>query len=941
MTAIVAIAVIASCAKVQEAKVDTIESEILEESAEFIYTFGILADSPRGTISDPANTKSEFSAANRFVSWEEGEDFLGAYAVKDVNISYNQKCDVKTDPSLSFVLKSHYALEDGDVIYSYYPYNYINTSTAAYQNPNNVHLSIASAQSQDGDTFDSSAMPMVAKYAVTEDLAADTGKSVGTMTFMNLAGVLDFKVYSSNATYRTETVKSITFKANSAICGEFNYNLSGLVYETASTMNISGYSGTTITTTVTSASALTDSKATAYDVCMAVAPGSYTGVVEVVTDKAVYTYNVSSAKTVARSQILSLGVNLGTGSRKSIDPTDYDWKLVKSAATVAVGEWVAIAASGFNVALSTTQNDNNRGEVAITKAGDDLTATETMQMFEVVAGASVGQFAFKAINGDTRGQYLYAASSTKNYLRSQNTVDGNASWTISVTAAGVATVTAQGTNTNNLLKYNDGNSIFSAYSSGQKAIAIYILDDPTAIKLNASTTSVNFLSTDNTGDGVDVDFSIQNVASWTVVNSNTTDFDVDDDIIDAASGLVTITPKGVNNTYSPKAATVTVSATGADDVVINVSQAAKVASLTATPDKTDATKDEDMIEIDIESNVPWSISADLGTVDFVDGSDNPYTSEDYTDPSTASNTVYVMIPENTTGANRDITITIVPNEIGCGLSNEVIVINQLGAAATKLDDPEDVSISNISIGTKNFAGSWSAVDNATNYDWMISTASTAPASTSDASVKAYGNTTSTSFSQNVATAPTAGQVYYLYVKAKGTGSYLPSDYSSASAILYLHAFTTTPGTGDGRILSTISWSVSATNLGGYNSGYYAGVQFGTGSKVGDISLTSTNAWGAQTSTAYTGKGTIKKMVLWLNTGGSTGQVTASATIGGVAASSSGSVSKNSSAKTDWTLTSPITFTPASSGKTGVVAITATTGSNKCAGYICALEILSE
>ena len=110
--------IIASCAKVQETELETENegegTEKIEAPTEFCYVFGIGAES--------TDTKSTFSATDKYVSWVEGDDFLGAYAKKDDNTSYNQKCDVVTDPALSFVLKSYYALESGDAIYSYYPY---------------------------------------------------------------------------------------------------------------------------------------------------------------------------------------------------------------------------------------------------------------------------------------------------------------------------------------------------------------------------------------------------------------------------------------------------------------------------------------------------------------------------------------------------------------------------------------------------------------------------------------------------------------------------------------------------------------------------------------------------------------------------------------------------------------------------------------------------
>ena len=123
----------------------------------------------------------------------------------------------------------------------------------------------------------------------------------------------------------------------------------------------------------------------------------------------------------------------------------------------------------------------------------------------------------------------------------------------------------------------------------------------------------------------------------------------------------------------------------------------------------------------------------------------------------------------------------------------------------------------------------------------------------------------------------------------------------------------------------------------YNNGY-AGLQFGSGSKKGNRQFTSSDAWGEQESTAFKGYTTIKKVVVWMNAG--SGTPTATVTIDGVAATSDGTtVSKNTSASGDYTKTTAVTYTPALTGKKGVVVINAQTSSK--AGYICAFEVLSE
>ncbi len=141
-------------------------------------------------------------------------------------------------------------------------------------------------------------------------------------------------------------------------------------------------------------------------------------------------------------------------------------------------QWVAATeiTEGMQVLIVGERNDkvyavgaqttNNRTAVEGSLNEGIFTPGENTMAFTVVAQDG-GKFALQASNG----KYLYAAGSGsgKNYLRSQAEVDGNAKWTLSVSSA-----TANGTNTNNQLKLNNSNDIFSCYSSGQKSIAFYV-----------------------------------------------------------------------------------------------------------------------------------------------------------------------------------------------------------------------------------------------------------------------------------------------------------------------------------------------------------------------------------------------------------------------------------------------------------------------------------
>lgn len=151
------------------------------------------------------------------------------------------------------------------------------------------------------------------------------------------------------------------------------------------------------------------------------------------------------------------------------------WELVTDASSLAVGKQIVIVASGSDKVMSTTQNGNNRGETTCTKADGKVTFGDAAQLIVLEEGTVSGTFAFNVGNG-----YLYAASSSSNYLRTQETKDANGSWKITITESGVATIQAQGGNTRNLFMYNDTNKIFACYGSGQKDVSIYMLTSGTS-----------------------------------------------------------------------------------------------------------------------------------------------------------------------------------------------------------------------------------------------------------------------------------------------------------------------------------------------------------------------------------------------------------------------------------------------------------------------------
>lgn len=162
--------------------------------------------------------------------------------------------------------------------------------------------------------------------------------------------------------------------------------------------------------------------------------------------------------------------------------TESTWTLVTDESTLAVGDQVVIVAKDYDYALSTEQKSNNRGQAAVTKNNDIITLGANVQILTLEAGTKDGTFAFNTGSG-----YLYAASSSSNYLRTQENNNDNGSWEITITN-GTASIVAQGTNTRNTMQYNQSSSLFACYgSASQKAIALYKLIEEQAGEATAWT----------------------------------------------------------------------------------------------------------------------------------------------------------------------------------------------------------------------------------------------------------------------------------------------------------------------------------------------------------------------------------------------------------------------------------------------------------------------
>ena len=187
------------------------------------------------------------------------------------------------------------------------------------------------------------------------------------------------------------------------------------------------------------------------------------------------------------------------------------YELLTDVSNLTVESKIIIAAANANQAISTTQNGNNRAQASITKSSDKSTISDPgndVLVITVADGNKDDTFSFK-----TGDKYLYAPANG-NYLRETETLNDNASWSVTINSDGIATIKAN-VSSKNWLRYNSSNNppIFSCYDSGQADVVIYKLRGSGTAPLPKLTAPIISAELNEDETGINV--------SWNAVESAT------------------------------------------------------------------------------------------------------------------------------------------------------------------------------------------------------------------------------------------------------------------------------------------------------------------------------------------------------------------------------------------------------------------------------------
>ncbi len=196
---------------------------------------------------------------------------------------------------------------------------------------------------------------------------------------------------------------------------------------------------------------------------------TYNGLKDLSTGTVLTTNTTYTINNISRDVELEVLTTEGTTEQPGEDVQIDGYYLVTDIADLSIGDNIVITDETSSFALS-SQNSTYRNKVDIAAENNKLTISDGAEIITLGQGIVNNTFALKVTEG-----YLYACSSTNNQVKTQQTIDENASWLITIDSSGVASIVAQGTYSRNDLRYNSSSPRFSCYSSTntQKKLCIY------------------------------------------------------------------------------------------------------------------------------------------------------------------------------------------------------------------------------------------------------------------------------------------------------------------------------------------------------------------------------------------------------------------------------------------------------------------------------------
>ena len=324
------------------------------------------------TIDD--NTRAVIGDEN--VEWTEGDKvgmFVGSF-------KGSADVDVSTSPK-TVALYSESAIPAGTKAYAYYPYD----PETAGDGPEKVSIFLSNTQ----NGYQSSAMPLAGiPFDVKEEIGTEDTERNGRIRFLNLGSLINFKIWSSEFKYRSETVKSVRLDASVPIAGVGYIDLTAVSEDDEGTLKVvtDAKNVPTNSVRVDEKVKVSVDKIDAKPIKMVVFPGTFKATLTVTTDAAEYTKEIPEF-TFGRSHSRTFFVDLAKAKRSEdetltnlkVDELTIEWLKVNPALIGSTyKEWAGVPGSaskavyaGYTASgnASLQFNDDNKAGIVTTGSG--------------------------------------------------------------------------------------------------------------------------------------------------------------------------------------------------------------------------------------------------------------------------------------------------------------------------------------------------------------------------------------------------------------------------------------------------------------------------------------------------------------------------------------------------------------------------------------------
>ncbi len=382
------------------------------EDGQYKYSFAIL------------DTKAIIGDSN--IEWVSGDRvgmFVGEYK------GY-AKVDVTTTPKM-VVLYSNTAIPAGTMAYAYAPNDDANKADDATAEM--VKITLSNVQSG----ADVSAMPLAGvPFEVEEEVEAGNQEGNGAIQFMNLGSLINFKIFSTNEEFQSETVKSIKFESTEPIAGVGYIDLTAVDPEDEGTLELV-MDEEEFVVRVDQNAAIPAEKEEATPIKMVILPGVFEGTLTVTTDVATYTRAIPERE-FGRSHSRTFGLDLAKAEREegvveTVVTLPYEESFETNQGEFAI-ENIDVP-EGINV---WTPNTSYKCMVANAYVGGTRYETESMlvspwiDLTEVAAAEVTFDNAYKYVSTPAEFFSLWVKTDEENAEWTKLTIDnygtGNFSW---------------------------------------------------------------------------------------------------------------------------------------------------------------------------------------------------------------------------------------------------------------------------------------------------------------------------------------------------------------------------------------------------------------------------------------------------------------------------------------------------------------------------------